>query len=283
MLQPYRDAKGKLRLPQEKQYEARQYVVENLIMRELLYQEGCRRGIKVSKEEVEQAIRQSMSEYGSEREFKAMLLMSGLSPAEYRSQMIRDMTVNKMAANVVEGKKRPVTAEDAKKYYEEHKNEMKGPEARRLLHILVQLDRYAPPQEEQKARQRLEEIRKKPENFKKLVHGSTDSPFKEKREDLGYVVRGQMHPILESVAFSLSVGQVSRVVRTEEGFHLVKVERVFKDGEIRPFDVVAEELQEKLYEIRSVSMLKEFSDKLRKKAKIEIADRFAESKLKGQA
>ena len=48
MLEPYRDAKGKIRLSQEKQYEARQYVIDNLIMRELLYQEGCRKGIKVS-------------------------------------------------------------------------------------------------------------------------------------------------------------------------------------------------------------------------------------------
>jgi parvulin-like peptidyl-prolyl isomerase len=279
MLEPYRDEKGKLRLSQEKQYEARQYVIDNLIMRELLYQEGCRKAIKVSDGELEKVMQRALEECGSERQFKAMLLMTGLTPEEYRAQMIKDLTVNKVAASVVEGKKRPVTKEEAKQYYETHKEEMTGPEARRLLHLMVELDRYVPQAEEKKARIRLETISKSPAKFGKMLQQDTDSSAQEKAEDMGYVLRGQLHPILESVAFTTPAGKVTRVIRTEEGLHIFKVKEVIADGEIRPFALVEEELEKKLYEMRSVEMLKQFTDKLRKKAKVKILDRIVESRL----
>ena len=81
-----------------------------------------------------------------------MLVMTGSSPDEFRSQLIKDLTVNKMAAAVVEGKRKPVSAEEARKYYDEHKSEMQGPEVRWLVHIMVPLDQYAAPDEVKKAR-----------------------------------------------------------------------------------------------------------------------------------
>ena len=255
-----------MRLPQEQQYAARKAVLENLIMRELLYQEACRRGIKATDEEIEKVMALAVEEAGSERTFKAMMVMTGSSPEEYRSQMMKDLAVNKMAASVVEGKKKPVTAEEARAYYDEHTAEMSGPEARWLLHIMLPLDQYAAEAEEKKAREKLEKIRAAgPGGFAKSL--------RTQGEDMGYVMRGQLHPILDSVVFSTPAGQITRVMRTEEGLHLILVKEVLKAGEVRPFNAAVEkELQEKLYEMRSVAMLQEFTAKLHKKAEIEILD-----------
>jgi peptidyl-prolyl cis-trans isomerase C len=273
LLKPYADVKGKVRLPQEQQYAARKAVLENLIMRELLYQEAGKRGIKATDEEINTATQQAIAEYGSEREFKAMLVMTGSSPDEYRQQLIKDLTVNKMAAAVVEGKRKPVSAEDARKYYDEHKSEMQGSEVRWLMHVMVPLDQYAPPEEVKKARARLEKIHSlSPAEFEKRAH--TEG------EDLGYVMRGQLHPILDSVVFNTPEGQLTRIVKTEEGLHVVLVKEILEAGKVRPFNAAVEkELREKLYEKHSVEMLNKFTDGLRKKAAVEILDHFVDTRL----
>jgi len=273
LLKPYADVKGKVRLPQEQQYAARKAVLENLVMRELLYQEAGKRGIKATDEEINTATQQAIAEYGSEREFKAMLVMTGSSPDEYRQQLIKDLTVNKMAAAVVEGKRKPVSAEDARKYYDEHKSEMQGPEVRWLMHVMVPLDQYAPPEDVKKARARLEKIhRLSPAEFEKRA--------RTEGEDLGYVMRGQLHPILDSVVFNTPEGQLTRIVKTEEGLHVVLVKEILEAGKVRPFNAAVEkELREKLYEKHSVEMLNKFTDGLRKKAAVEILDHFVDTRL----
>ncbi len=273
LLKPYADVKGKVRLPQEQQYAARQAVLDNLIMRELLYQEARARGLMATEEEINTALQQAIKEYGSEREFKAMLVMTGSSPEEYREQLIKDLTVNKMAAAVVKGKRKPVSTEEARKYYDEHMDEMQGPEARWLVHIMVPLDPYAPPEEVKKARARLEQIRcLSPAEFEKQAAAAG--------EDLGYVMRGQLHPILDSVVFSMPAGHISRIVKTEEGLHVVLVKEILAAGKTRPFNAAVEkELREKLYEKRSVEMLNKFTDSLRKKARVEILDQVVTARL----
>ena len=273
LLKPYADVKGKVRLPQEQQYAARKAVLENLVMRELLYQEAGKRGIKATEEEISTATQQAIAEYGSEREFKAMLVMTGSSPDEYRQQLIKDLTVNKMAAAVVEGKRKPVSAEDARKYYDEHKSEMQGPEVRWLMHVMVPLDQYAPPEEVKKARARLEKIHR-------LSPAEFENRARTEGEDLGYVMRGQLHPILDSVVFNTPEGQLTRIVKTEEGLHVVLVKEILEAGKVRPFNAAVEkELREKLYEKHSVEMLNKFTDGLRKKAAVEILDHFVDTRL----
>lgn len=279
LLEPYKDSKGKVRFSQEQQYAARKHVIDNLVMRELLYQEGCRQGIAATDEEIHQVMEHSVQEYETEQHFKAMLAMTGLSPDEYRQQVQRDIIINKLAASLVEGKRKPVTTKDARKYYDEHPEEMMGPEVRKILHVMVPLDRYAPSGEEKRVRKRLEEISSSKEEFKKIVSKGSDPESGVKGQELGFVPRGQMHPLLDSIAFRLPEGEISRIIRTEEGLHVLLVKTILEEGKVHPFDLIKEELKKKIYEMRSVSIVNEFTDKLRKKTTIEILDRIADSKL----
>ena len=279
LLEPYKDSKGKVRLSQEQQYAARKHVIDNLVTRELLYQEGCRQGIAATEEEINQVMEHAVDEYGSDGQFKAMLVMTGLSPDEYRGQVRRDIIINKLAASLVEGKRRPVTTKNARKYYDEHLEEMAGAEARKVLLVMVPLDRYAPSKEEQKARKRLEKICAGKKEFEKIISKGSDSESGVKGQDLGFVSRGRMHPLLDSIAFRLPEGKISRIIRTEEGLHVLLVKTILKEGKVRPFDLIEEELKKKIYEMRLVSIVNEFTDRLKEKANIEILDRIADSKL----
>ena len=279
LLDPYKDTKGKVRLPQQEVYAARKHAIDNLVMRELLYQEGCRRGIAATDEEIATVTAGSVAEFASEQQFKAMLVMTGLTPAEFRDQVQKDIIINKTAASVVEGKRKPVTPQEARQYYDEHPDEMQGPEARKVLHVMQKLDRYADPAEEKKVRQELEKLAADAAAFEKVTADGSLKGTEIKGANLGFVARGQFHPILDSIAFRMKEGKISRVIRTEEGLHIIMVKTILEGGKKRPFELIEEDLKAKLYEMRSVALLNKFTDELREKADISILDSMADSKL----
>jgi len=281
LLEPYRDAKGKARLSQEQQYAARKHVIENLITRELLYQQGCKEGITASQEEVSRVLASSREEYGTEQQFNTKLAMSGLSIDEYNQQVQRDIIINKFAASVVEGKRKTVTTRDARQYYDAHPDEMTGDEVRRILHVRVALDRYAPKHEEQSARHLLQKAITDKGALEKQAAQTAAPPSGVVVEDLGFVARGQgqMHPLLETIAFGMEEGQLSRVIKTEEGLHVLLIKTILEEGKLRSFDLIEEELKKKIYEMRSVELLNARTEKLRKKASVTVLDRMADNKL----
>ena len=279
LLEPYKDTKGKVRLPQQEMYAARKHAIDNLVMRELLYQEGCRTGIVATEEEIATVTAGSAAEHGSQQQFKAMLVMMGLTPAEFRDQVQKDIIINKTAASTVEGKRKPVTSQEARQYYDGHPDEMQGPEARKVLHVMQKLDRYADPAEEKKVRRELENLAADSAAFEKVAAEGSLKGTDIKGANLGFVARGQFHPILDSIAFRMKEGEISRVIRTEEGLHVIMVKIIMEGGKKRPFDLIEEDLKAKLYEIRSVALLNKFTDGLREKADVTILDSMADSKL----
>ena len=283
LLDPYKDTKGKVRLPQQEMYAARKHAIDNLVMRELLYQEGCRTGFAATDEEIATVTEGSIAEFDSEQQFNAMLVMTGLSPAEFRDQVQKDIIINKTAASAVEGKRKPVTSQEARLYYDEHPDEMQGPEVRKVLHVMQRLDRYADPAEEKKVRQELEKLASDPAAFEKVIAEGSLNGTEIKGANLGFVARGQFHPLLDSVAFRLEQGKISRVIRSEEGLHIIMVKTILEGGKKRPFELIEEDLKVQLYEICSVALLNKFTDELREKADISILDSMADSKLRQEA
>jgi len=279
LLEPYTDTKGKLRLPQQEVYAARRHVIDNLIMRELLYQEGCRTGIAATDEEIAALKKSSMAEFEDEQHFTAMLVMTGQTPQEFSEQVTKDIIINKTAARAVTSKKKPVTVEEARRYYDEHPDEMQGPEVRKVLHVMLAMERGADPDEEKKGRMELEKLAADPAAFRNVIAEGSLHGTQIKGADLGFIARGQFHPLLDSVAFRLQEGEVSRVIRSEEGLHVVMVPIILESGKKRPFDLIKDDLEAKLYEMRSVGLLREFSDTLRSQADIEVYDTMADSKL----
>jgi len=275
---PHRDTKGKVRLLPNEQVDLRQAVVDRMITRELLYQEGKRRGIEVSDEEFETALQISMQGYESMEHFAAVLDLQGQTPDDFKLQLRHDLITNKVAASVVEGRRQDITDEDARAYYNQNRNQMQGPETRHILLIELALDRYAEPAEEKAAQALITPCTGGAKQFmqvfetKEITEGMVCS-------DLGFMTRGQHHPLLDSVAFRMQAGQVSRVVRTEEGLNVIYVKTVLEEGCIWPFEVIVENLKQTIYEMQSVEMVNDFVKKLRDKSKLMISDAATEQRL----
>jgi len=108
-----------------------------------------------------------------------------------------------------------VTEEEVKAYYEENKDKFVEPEQVRASHILVE--------SEDMAIEILAELEGNELTFAEAAKKYSTCPSKEQSGDLGLFSRGQMVPEFENAAFGLEVGQISEPVKTQYGWHIIKV------------------------------------------------------------
>jgi|PlaIllAssembly_1097288.scaffolds.fasta_scaffold00534_5 peptidyl-prolyl cis-trans isomerase D len=143
-----------------------------------------------------------------------------------------------------------VSDEEIKRWYEGHADQYKQPEERRASHILIQLPKDATEEQRKAARAKIEEllkqVRQSPNDFAKLAKDQSQDPGSAANGgDLGFFSRGMMVKPFEDTAFALKEGQVSDVVTSDFGFHIIKVTGV-KAEKARSLDEAKEEIRTEL-------------------------------------
>jgi peptidyl-prolyl cis-trans isomerase D len=142
-----------------------------------------------------------------------------------------------------------VTEEQLAQYYDEHKEEFYQEEQVRARHILLKLPAEAEAHEEARVRAEAEAIRQRieaGEDFAAIAQQSSQDPASAAQGgDLGFFKRGVMVKAFEEVAFALQPGDVSAPVRTDFGYHLIKVDERQEAG-YRPLEAVRAELAQRL-------------------------------------
>jgi peptidyl-prolyl cis-trans isomerase D len=128
----------------------------------------------------------------------------------------------------------PPAEAEVKAYYDAHAAEFSSPKAVHARHILFRLKEDAAADEEKKIRERaqfvLEKARAKPDSFAALAREFSQDASGPKGGDLGWFEAGQMVPQFEQAAFALKKGEVSGLVRTRFGIHIIRVEEVREPG-----------------------------------------------------
>lgn len=117
---------------------------------------------------------------------------------------------------------------DVRSYYEQNAARLSGPEERRASHILIAAAKDASAGDRQKARERaqalLEQVRKAPESFAEVARKNSQDPGSAaKGGDLDFFARGAMVKPFEDAAFALKKGEISEVVESDFGFHVIRV------------------------------------------------------------
>jgi peptidyl-prolyl cis-trans isomerase C len=166
-----------------------------------------------------------------------------------------------------------IPEDELKSYYDKHKEEFKTPEMVKASHILIKVNPSASAEEKKKAKEKAEDILKKiksGQDFAKLASEFSDDPgSKTKGGDLGFFAKGRMIKPFEDAAFSLKPGEISGVVETQFGYHIIKVEEK-KDAGVEGFDTAKEKIRQKLLQDRIKTKVTEFIDSAMKDAKAEI-------------
>lgn len=187
-------------------------VLDQLIERALILQEARRTGRLATDAEVEARLQQIAATFPSPEEFERTLHRQGVSRAELRERVRFELTVRRLLDRM---QVPAVTDQEARAYFDAHREAFDEPERVRVRHILLRT--------EAEARLALARLRAG-EPFDKLARElSQDPATRDRGGDVGWVVPGQTVPEFEQVAFRLKPGEVSEPVRTSFGYHLVQV------------------------------------------------------------
>jgi peptidyl-prolyl cis-trans isomerase C len=250
--------------------EARKMVLENLIDRELLYQQSRKKGVVIDDAQVNEQLDRLKKQYPNEQAFKDSMAEDHLSEDTVKSRIKMNLAVQKFVEKEFGGKV-DVSEGEAKAFYDGNPEYFTEPEAIRVSQILIKVDPKSEPAKKEEARKKLEDIQKrvqKGEDFAILAKDFSQDASAAQGGDLGIIPRGRMPKALDDAAFSLKPGEVSNAVETELGFHLIKVHEK-KPEKVVPFKEVEEKIRQHLANQKLKQRVDEYLNEVKKTAKIE--------------
>ena len=153
---------------------------------------------------------------------------------------------------------------DVEDYYDSHFEEFTHPEEIRLRHILLRTNPDADPsqlEEKKKVLRGLKERIEQGEDFTQLAQAYSEDVSAKQGGDLGTVKKNQLVPEVESVAFSLKPGEVSDIVKSPYGVHLLKVED-YRASRVDPLEEVNDTIKEKLTKEKSWRMARRKAEEI---------------------
>ncbi len=185
-------------------------ILDRLITVRLLLQANQKQSLVPAKD-VDQEFANLKAQFPSEAEFLTALQTNGLTPDTLRQQIEAKLVLDRLAVQGI-----TVTDEEVAKYFQEHQAELGQPEEVRARHILVDT--------EEEAKKLVEELNAGGDFAKLAAERSKDPGSQGNGGDLGFFRRGELVPEFEQVAFALKPGEVSAPVKTQFGWHVIKVE-----------------------------------------------------------
>lgn len=234
---------------------AKESVLEQIVDEEVIIQYMKKQKVEIDDKEVQKQYTAYMDEIKAQKESEKILKdleENGMDEAFVKNQITTEMYINKFQEKIV--KDLGLTDETLKQYYEKNIDTYNNEEVQ-ASHILVN--------EEEKAKEILGKI-KAGEDFAKLAKEFSKDPGSAANGgDLGTFGRGMMVPEFEEVAFSLKAGEVSDVVKTQFGYHIIKV--MDKKEKLSTFEEVKENIRANMIQKGIVDQL----NKIKKEFKIE--------------
>lgn len=254
--------------------QARNSFLQRMIDNMLIEQEAKKKGItdSVKEDDVMGALQDMLTKQKmSMQNFLKNLAAEDSSietvKKEIRSQMIRMRLLRREIKDKI-----IVTDEEIGEYYNQHRQEYEGKESVRMKQLLLAFPPEADKNVKDKLREealRLRELLIQGESFDLLTAKHSKGPGAAQGGDVGFMERGTIIPEVEAVALSLPLNQVSEVIESGVGFHIIKV--VDKKGAgLKSVSVVREEIKAKLEEEKLEKKFEEWIASVRAKSHIEI-------------
>ncbi len=245
--------------------------LSSMIADELVYQKAVAAGMKATDAEVQDKFAGAVKSMGGDAKMNIALANRGLDRTAFRRELTRNMTVEKFIQETI-GKKIVVTPAEVTGYFNDHVLDFRHPDLVRTSHILVLVQPSATPQQDSRARLLAESLlvrARKGEDFAKLARDYSMEPSASDGGDIGFLPQGSLAAEYEAAAFALPVGGISDVVRTQAGYHIIKVTGKKKEG-ISELEEVRSSLTEYLKNQRTNAALEKTIQSLAATAKVEV-------------
>ena len=257
-------------IPAERRDEILRGMLDQLITYTVMSQQAKAENVVVTDAEVESRIKQ-MQAGGTDEQFKKALEVRKMSPEQLRIDARVQLTIEKLLESHVAGNAAATEAE-AREFYDKNPDKFKQDETVRASHILLRVDPKASDAIRMEARARIDAIltrARSGEDFAALAKKHSQDGSAAQGGDLGYFPRKAMVPAFSEAAFSLKPGEISDVVTTQFGYHIIKViDR--KGAAAVPYEQASPRIIEFLSRQKKQQRASQFIEDVKKRAKIEV-------------
>jgi len=232
-------------------------ILDNLISEALIAEEAVKQKVEVSEDEIDSKIKEIKAGFPDEKLFLDALEENKMTLADLKGEIEKSFIQFKMMEKITADVE--TTESELKEYYEENRESFVEPEQIKAKHILLE--------DEKTAEKVLAEL-KSDSDFAELAGKySTDPGSKDKGGDLGWMSRDQLVPEFAVAAFGLPVGQLSSLVKSQFGYHIIIVEEK-KEAVQQNFNDVKEDVEQILLEKKRSDKFQMWIEGLKKKADI---------------
>lgn len=244
--------------------------LRELINMQVLKQESEKLKIVPSPEDVQRELNNIKANFPDEETFKKTIAEKNLTVEEIEKSVTQQLAVQEIIKKEVE-EKIAIADSEIQKFYNDNPDYFKTAESVQASHILVKVEEKAEESAIAEAKKKIEDILarvKKGEDFAEAAKKSSEGPSAPKGGDLGFFTRGKMVKPFEEAAFSLKKGEVSDIIRTPFGFHIIKVFDK-KEAGTTPLEEVKEKIKSFLSKSQGEKLFNAYVEKLRTTAAIE--------------
>ncbi|MDD5285432.1 MAG: peptidylprolyl isomerase [Desulfuromonadaceae bacterium] len=271
-----REAGKKAPLDEAARSQLLKAAVEGAVEKKLTDQKIKELNIKVTEEEIRQSIEdvKRQNNMPSQEALVSALASQGIPFDQYRTQLKEQLEKLKLLSMEVRSKIQ-VSETEMREFYQANRAKYTEDESYRARHIFFKTNEKSGEEEikisMKNALMVLAEA-KSGKDFIELAKTYSEDPAARKDGgDLGIFKKGDMQPELESAIVAMKPGEVSELVYTPVGFHIIKLEERIS-GKLKPFDSVKAAIEEAVYRKKSEERFSQWAKELRSKASIEIKD-----------
>jgi peptidyl-prolyl cis-trans isomerase C len=254
--------------------ELRKNILDQLIATELLLQEGKKLKIEDMDQQVDGEYQKLKASFPKEEDFQSMLTRQNATEKEVHEKIRQGLQIQNLIEEKIK-KNISIPEDEVKSFYEENKVKppILKPESVKASHILIQVNKDADEAGEKKALKKIEDLlkrAKKGEDFAQMAKENSEDPSAAQNGgDLGYFTHGQMVPEFDKAAFALKPGEISDIVQSSFGYHIIKCEDKKAEQTI-PYEEIESQISQYLEGRALQTKLSEYVESLKKTARIEV-------------
>jgi len=256
----------------EKRKAVEKKALEELINKELFFQEAKREGMSVDKDTVEKAFQSIKKRYPSEEAFNKSMKKYDLTIPALRGKIEKNILVERFIREKV---MISFTDRELKEYYYSNKEKFIMPESVKLSYIWIKTDPTAPDfkaKTSARSAEALSELQSgKP--FSEVAWSYSDDKSRVMGGDIGYIHRGRLPEEVENIANSLKIGQTSGIISTDTGDHIIRLEDR-RPARLVPFEEIIDKLRKELTDSKRETRRSALIKRLRAAAEIKYIKSF---------
>ncbi len=243
--------------------------LDNIINRKLFYAAATTAGTAPADSMVTQYIAMLKNSFGAEG-FQTKLTQQGLTEDQLKSELKIDMAIQSFMEKSMPDTL-SATPEQARKYFDDNPDKFESGEMVHAHHILVRTQPGATEEQKAASRRKAERLLAKVRGgaaFETVAKDSSEDGSASRGGDLGRFGHGDMVPAFEEAAYKLGIGEVSDVVETQFGFHIIKLDERFPSQKAAWDQRVEGMVTQQLTQERQKAFVDKLVEQLRQKAKI---------------